>query len=367
MTIAPPVEPSTPPSQPPVETEGSVFLRRLRNTTYGILLFVMTIYLLEKFRDMLQPLFVAVFLGFLMQPLHRWLVRRGIPSLPAYGVILVLVALGLFALGSILYANITEVAIKLPTYQTRLEAFEEQVREIAQQLPFRIPGTEGHFLREFTIAPDYLVAAARTALGQFRDFSSWAGLALLYLVFLTAEKVSFPRRITMALGDAHGQHIMDVVESINQAIGDYVAVKTLVSALAGFVSYIVLAVFDVEFAATWGVLIFLFNYIPYLGSLVAVALPVMMCFLQFTQPWIGIVVAILLIAIQQLIGTWIEPRMAGERLDVSPLLIVLSLAFWFTVWGIVGAILAVPLLVIVKIILANIPETRPVATLISNR
>src|SRR5207244_9688571 len=106
---------------------------------------------------------------------------------------------------------------------------------------------------------------------------------------------------------------------------------------------------------------------PYVGSLVAVALPILLSFLQFDEAWKPIVIAILLIGIQQMIGNWIEPRMAGQRLDVSPFLIVVSLAFWWFVCGIIGAILAVPLLVIVKIILDNIPETKPIATLISNR
>ena len=77
-------------------------------------------------------------------------------------------------------------------------------------------------------------------------------------------------------------------------------------------------------------------------------------------------VTILLIAIQQVMGTFIEPRMAGRRLQVSPLLILLSLSFWGVLWGIVGMILAVPLLVVIKAILENIPETRPIATLMAN-
>ena len=182
-----------------------------------------------------------------------------------------------------------------------------------------------------------------------------------------SEKVGFPHRLTLALGTEHGEHIMEVVESITEAIGEYIAVKTLVSALAGFLSYLVLAIFDVDFAATWGILIFLFNYIPYLGSLVAVLLPIVVSLLQFDEFWPAIAIAILLVGIQQLIGAFLEPRMAGQRLDVSPLLILLALAFWGAVWGIVGMILAVPLLVIVRIILDSIPETKPIATLMSNR
>ena len=116
-------------------------------------------------------------------------------------------------------------------------------------------------------------------------------------------------------------------------------------------------------------MIFLLNYIPYLGSLVAVSLPIVLSFVQFPEGeiWKGIAITIALIGVQQIIGTVIEPRMAGQRLDVSPLLILLSLAFWGSVWGIVGMILAVPLLVIVRIVLDNIAEKRSRLRLDFNR
>src|SRR5207247_622886 len=111
----------------------------------------------------------------------------------------------------------------------------------------------------------------------------------------------FPERLRLAFGNEQGERLLAIVESINQAIGEYIAVKTLVSALAGFLSYTVLALFDVHFAATWGILIFLFNYIPYLGSLIAVALPIGLSFLQFDEVWKGLVIAGWLIGIQQVI------------------------------------------------------------------
>ena len=221
-------------------------------------------------------------------------------------------------------------------------------------------------MRRIQIAPDQLRVAGHAAFEPVRAFATLAGLTLLYLVFIIAERVSAHRRMQLAFGDAHGDNVVNIVESITQAISQYITVKTLVSIVAGVLSWLVLAAFDVPLAATWGILIFLLNYIPYIGSLIAIALPILLSFLELD--WLrGTIIAVLLIAIQQVIGTFLEPKMAGQRLDVSPILIVLSLAFWGTVWGIVGAILAVPLLVSVKIILENIDATKPIATLISNK
>ena len=369
MTALPPVV-----DPPPAPVDASLFMRRLRIATYGVVLFVLSVHLLEKFRETLQPLFVALFVSFLMHPIHRWLVRRGFPSVFAYGTILVLVTLGFFAFGSIMYANVAELAAdkaKIRQYEDRLDMI---IKGVVAKLPFdkKLDVAEEKKGKEDSVwrgifSPENLFAPAVAAFGRLRDTTAWAALVLLFMLFLIAEKVSFPRRLGMALGDVQGERILSVVESINLAIGQYIAVKTLVSALAGILSYAVLAFFEVELAASWGLLIFLLNYIPYVGSLIACALPIILSFLQFDDLWKPVVITSLLIGIQQIIGNWIEPRMAGQRLDVSPLLIVLSLAFWWSVWGIFGAILAVPLLVIVKIILDNIAETKPIATLISNR
>jgi len=360
------MDPSLPPETVPPPLDNDTFVRRLQVATYSVILFVLVVYLLEKFREILQPLFVALFIGFLMHPIHRWLVRCRIPSLLSYCIILVLVMLLFIGVGWLMFENFSAAADrdKLLKYEKKLDTM---ARDLVKQVPFHVPEPDDGFLRQINISPDDLVAATAAMLGRLRDSTTWAFAVLLFLLFLVAEKVSFPRRIALAFGDKRGEHIMSVAESINQAIGQYIAVKTLVSALAGVLSWVVLASFDVDLATTWAILIFLLNYIPYLGSLIACALPIVLSFLQFDEVWKPIVIACLLIGIQQGIGTWIEPRIAGQRLDVSPMLIVLSLAFWASLWGIPGAILAVPLLVIVKIILDNIPETKPIAMLISNR
>ena len=128
----------------------------------------------------------------------------------------------------------------------------------------------------------------------------------------------------------------------------------------------VLLVFGVDFAILWAILIFLLNFIPYLGSLVALAPPILLAFLQFDEVWRGFAVTGLLIGVQLFTGQYLEPHLAGRKLNLSPLLIILALAFWGYLWGPVGMILAVPLTVVCKIILDNIPETKPVGTLMSN-
>ncbi len=338
--------------------DSTQFLYQLTVVTLSLILLYLVLILLEKFRAILQPLFIAVFIGYLILPVHRWLVERRVPSNFAYVVILVLILGTLFGLGTLLYRNVEQVIAKLPGYEDQVENF---LRDLNDRFHLNL-NLEGAFLRELSLV-DFNIMAT---LGRFQDFFTAMAITFIYLVFLVAEKVSLTRRLTLAFGEQRGQRVLKIVESINQAISEYIAVKTFVSFLASIFSMAVLAIFQVDFFITWGILIFLLNFIPYIGSLVAVAPPIGLSFLML-QLWQAIVVTLLLVAIQQVIGALVEPRMAGRRLGVSPLLILLSLAFWGLVWGIVGMILAVPLLMTIKIILENIKETRPLATLMSNQ
>jgi predicted PurR-regulated permease PerM len=210
-----------------------------------------------------------------------------------------------------------------------------------------------------------LVKHLQSAAGSFFDFLSFGLIVVIYLVFLLAEKITFPQRMRLAFGEQRAGALMQLVASINDAIVNYVAVKAWISLVTGALSLAVFLVFGIEFAFLWGMLVFLLNFIPYLGSLVALTPPILLAFLQLELWQAGLVLA-LLIAIQLFTGQFLEPKLAGRKLNLSPLLIVLALAFWAYLWGIVGMILAVPLTVVLKIILDHIPETRPVGTLMSN-
>ena len=128
----------------------------------------------------------------------------------------------------------------------------------------------------------------------------------------------------------------------------------------------ILFAFGVDYAVVWGLIAFLFNYIPYLGSFVATVLPVLLSLVQFENQGLTLAILVLLLVMQNAIGYLIEPRLAGKRLDLSPLVIILSLAFWGSLWGIVGMILAVPLVVTIKSILEQTAPTQPLARMLSN-
>jgi predicted PurR-regulated permease PerM len=349
--------------------DPSQFQRRLTVATLGLLLMVLLGFILYVCASILQPLFIAGLLVYLILPVHQRLVRWRVPSVVAYLLIVVSVLALFWGIGEMAYRNFTELMGE------RLSVYEERLDRLARKalggLPFEIPDLDNWHVRNlvtFDTGPDSRVRNVfRTAVGNFLKFLTATFVVLIYLIFLIAERVSLPGRVARAFGEARAKEIMAVVEAINHGVHDYIALKTFVSALQGLLSFAVLAAFGVEFAVMWGVLIFLFNFIPYIGSLVAVSLPVILTFLQYAdEPWKPLLITLLLLLIQRVVDNFIEPRLTGHKLGLSPLIVILSLAFWGWLWGIVGMILAVPLTVIGKIILQNIRETKPLATLISN-
>jgi predicted PurR-regulated permease PerM len=356
------------PASPLLPIDLGAFQRQLTILVLSLALLWLVVEFLERFEPVLQPFFIACFIAYIVIPLHTRLVRRGVPTALAYVLILALTVGGLTGLGWYVYGTVTGQSVE--RWENYQRGLDKLIGHVAAALP---EGARPQTFRlEELLASDSRLNALlrrwlRTVAGEVLGVVTTCFVVLIYLVFVLAEKASFPVRIHRAFDQARANQILNVIDNSNRAIANYIGLKTFVSFLQGSLSFVVLALFDVDFALMWGLLIFLFNFIPYLGSLIAVTSPIVLCFVQHPdQPWRGILVAAILLLIQRVVDNWIEPRLAGRKLGLSPLLIILSLAFWGAIWGIVGMVLAVPLTAVGKIILENIRETRPIAALLSN-
>ncbi|MEM9526537.1 MAG: AI-2E family transporter, partial [Bacteroidota bacterium] len=156
-----------------------------------------------------------------------------------------------------------------------------------------------------------------------------------------------------------------VLGEINTAMRTYLGVKTFTSLVTAILSWFVFFFVGVDYALFWAFLIFLFNYIPTIGSITATLLPAFLALVQFDGLSPFLIIALGVSAIQLLIGNIIEPRLMGDTLNISPLVVVLSLILWSMLWGVVGMLLSVPITVAIIIICAQFPATRNVAILLS--
>lgn len=379
----------------------------------GLLIAVLLYMIMRELTTILRPLLIAVFVGYLIVPAHRWLVARKVPSILSY-VLIVGAFVGVtYIVGSITARSIGQVSKELPEYARRLsDLVEERWEAVASALHLHreesdsvdvfataagdgssevadLPESDGSDTSDASqipagdletatppvsrkpfllglIKPEQVTTIGQSVLNTFLGVFTGGLVVLFYLIFLMAEQASLPRRLESAFGAVRARKAMDVVHSINGAISRYIAVKTLVSLLVAAVSFAILFAFGVRYALLWAVLTFFANFIPYIGSMVAVILPIGMSFVQFGASPKPFFLLVLLFIAQSGIGSVLEPRLVGQKLGVSPLIILLSLAFWGFLWGIPGMILCAPLAVTIKIVLENIEQTRPVARLCSN-
>ena len=167
--------------------------------------------------------------------------------------------------------------------------------------------------------------------------------------------------------DTRYHHVTDLWAKIDHSIGNYVALKTLTSLLTGFLSYFALLFIGVDVPLFWAFLIFVLNFIPTIGSLIATAFPTVFAFLQFGELTPGFLVLAIVGAIQMIVGNLVEPKLMGNSLNISPLVVFLTLAIWGVIWGISGMLLSVPITVILIIVMSEFPGTRPLAILLSQK
>jgi AI-2 transport protein TqsA len=194
-----------------------------------------------------------------------------------------------------------------------------------------------------------------------------AGLVLIYLLFLLMEHDSFDKKVAAIFADEESRgRVQDIIAQIGIDVRRYIWIKTLMSLVTGVLSLIVLMAVGIDYAPFWALLIFLLNYIPVVGSLVGVLFPALLALVQFDSPSNFFILVPLLGAIQIVVGNVLEPKLMGSSLNLSAIVVLLSLAIWGSIWGIAGMFLSVPITVLLMIIFSNVPQTRAIAILLSS-
>ena len=189
---------------------------------------------------------------------------------------------------------------------------------------------------------------------------------LFFLIFIIFEAHLLPGRIERAWPGSSTGKVEIIQSQIEEGINTYIIVKTGCGIGSAVIAAIIMFMFGIDLWFVWAVMTFILNYVPYIGSLIA-TIPPLILGLILLKPLALLTMTILLLVNQQVWGNYIETKWAGRALDLSPVVLLLITAFSFWLWGIVGMVLAVPLFVIVKIVLENIEETRPLAIMLSER
>jgi len=274
------------------------------------------------------------------------------------------IGLAFVLLAYLLMANKERALALAPQYQQSLLA---AIQRVAVYFGIETEPTWGT-LRQELMAQINLHRLFGSLLASMGSILVTFVVVLLYATFLLVERGVFEAKLSRLSDDPRRvARIREVIRTINRRIGSYLALKALLSMLLGGVSYALMRLVGLEFAALWAVLIAFLNFVPYVGSVLGVLLPVLMAVVQFEDPSVILQLLLALSAAQFVIGNFIDPYVMGNSLNLSPVAILVSLAVWSELWGIPGAFLAVPITVIVTIVLSEFPGTRAVAVLLSKR
>jgi AI-2 transport protein TqsA len=331
----------------------------------AVLVFFAVGFMLHLLAAILLPLVLAFFLSMIFSPLVTELRHRRVPGAVSILLVLLLVSAALFLFSWIFYSSAQAFVAALPRYQSRLADLQAS---IAEHLATSFPALHQRISQmKWGEAVNVSAATAFAAawIGSFFLVVNELFLVVLYLVFLLIGHESFPQKLSRAFAESQAQRVGAVMHNIELQVRKYLVMKTVVNLIAATLVTTLLALCGVDFPLFWGFLTFLAHFIPQVGAILSVGLPAVFMLIQFESTGWALIVAALNMALQFLIGNLVEPRMMGTSLDLSPLLVLLSLIFWGWLWGPWGMVLAVPITSMIKIMCENLEPLRPVAVLMS--
>jgi len=318
-------------------------------------------YVLWVGQTLLVPLAIAVLIWYMINALARLYARFIFKNSANWTTLTLALVTMLIAAGvvvDIVQNNITDVRRAAPTYKADLDQW---VVRIYQLLGIEDLPTFSQFIQTVDIGPIITNFA-----GALTGIVGHLALIIVYVGFLLYEQKTFSNKLARMFPDSQRrQAVREVIDNIQRQIQTYIWIKTLVSVITGLVGYVVLTLVGVDFASFWAFAIFLLNYIPIIGSVVATLFPALLTLIQFDTFTPFLIVGIGLTTAQFLVGNVIEPKLMGSTLNLSPLVVLLSLALWGSLWGIPGMFLCVPIMVIILIILSHFGPTRPLAVMLS--
>jgi len=331
---------------------------------YIFLIIITTVVVFIYAQSIILPFVLAILFWFLIRVIKKLLLKlKFVERLPRWLVTVfsTLLLIGFMVLiVTMISKNISELSKTMPVYEANVNKITMGINE---KFNIDLMSMLGDFSKDIKFA-SILSSLLSTLTGLFGN----AFTVLLYLVFLLLEEPGFNKKLrAMYPDDKKYKHVTDLWSKIDHSIGNYVALKTLTSLMTGFLSYFALLIIGVDVPLFWAFMIFVLNFIPTIGSLIATAFPTVFAILQFGELTPGIIVLAVVGAIQMIIGNIVEPKLMGNSLNISPLVVFLTLAIWGVIWGISGMLLSVPITVILIIVMSEFPGTRPFAILLSQK
>ena len=330
------------------------------------ILVVLVFYLLNAGEGLLLPLVIAITLWYLINTLASVFarIRIGVFHFPkpiclmASLLSFILAIWGLINFLSSTFGDVLDVADQ---YQLNL-IMRLQNFPLINLVDFE-GQTPTELLGSWINLPSFLGSLA----SSFTGILTSGGIILIYTSFLFLEQGQLRSKIGALVGNPEEEeNVQKILKHVRDDIQKYISIKFFTSSMTGILSYTFLRLVEVDFAGVWGLLIFLLNFIPTVGSIIATIFPAMIALAQSDGYTLFFLVLVGIGVLQICIGNILEPRLMGSSFNLSPIIILLNLGLWNYIWGIPGMFLCVPLLIIITIVLSHFPQTRRIAIMLSS-
>ena len=320
--------------------------------------FVIVVSGLKMAGALLVPFLLAVFIAMIVSPLQSYLKDRGIPGGLAIVLIVIIIMLVGLLLTAVIGSSVDNFREDIPVYSAKLTEMSESVQ---QWLSLRGIVIDQQ-LWQNSFDPSVVMSFAGSTLASFGNVMTNAVMILLTVIFILAENMGFGEKLRLARGSDVSQ---EWLTKFSESVHSYLAIKTAISLLTGLLIFIWLTILGVDYAVLWGLIAFLLNFVPTVGSFIAAVPAVLLAAVQ-----LGIFPAGLtlggFVVVNLVMGNMLEPRWMGKGLNLSPLVVFVSLVLWGWVLGPVGMLLSIPLTIMIKIALENQQETHWIGVLLGS-
>ena len=321
--------------------------------------FIIVVAGMRAAESILVPFLLSLFIAIVCSPLLSFMKRYGIPTAIAILLIVSIIVIVGFFMGAIVGSSVNSFTDNIPQYQDRLLQLSLGLQDTLSGFGISIDRDQW---REI-VNPSAAFTFAGNTLTGFGNIMADGFLILLTVMFILAEEANFADKFHYA-SSGSGKTVQ-AFSRFAQSINKYMAIKTIISVLTGVLVMAALAIIGVDYPVLWGLLAFLLNFIPTFGSILAAVPPVLLAVVQLGFGD-ALMTALVYVAVNIIVGSVLEPRFMGRGLDLSSLVVFLSLVFWGWVLGPVGMLLSVPLTMMVKIALESFSETQWAAVMLGS-
>lgn len=321
---------------------------------------VVVVYGMQAAKGLLVPFLIAVFLALITVRPMLWMQSKRVPAVLAALIIVIVIMMILFVTGTIVGRSLAAFTAQLPLYEERLDGVVQGAIQFAVT---HLRADESIESIGDMVDPGFAMSLVAGLLNALRDVLTNTFLIFIVMIFMLLEASGFRLKIYAAFGESAA--IFEQQRMFLRNLGRYLGIKTIVSVATGFLAWLLTWSLDVEFPLLWGMLAFLLNYVPTVGSIIAAVPAVLMALIQLGYEE-ATAVAIGFVAINIAFGNFIEPRLMGYGVGISPLVVIIGLIFWGFVFGPVGMLLSVPLTMTLKMGLESDESTRWIAILLGS-